>query len=61
MASFAVNRSYQISALQMHHEESTHLMVVSQQLIQEINSLVADKSLVLGVDKTMPVLLREST
>lgn len=35
-------------------------MVISQQLIQEIDSLVGDKSRVLGVHETVPVLLWES-
>lgn len=34
-------------------------MVVSQQLVQEVNGLVAHKPLILGVDKTVPGLLLE--
>lgn len=36
-------------------------MVVAQQLVKEINSLVADKTLVVGVDKAVPGLLLEPT
>ncbi len=35
-------------------------MIISQELVQEIYRVVADKSLVLGVDETMPVLLGKS-
>ena len=36
-------------------------MVISKQFIQEIDGLVGNKSLVLGIDKAVPILLREST
>ena len=35
-------------------------MIISEQLVQEIDSLVADKSLVLRVDKAVPALFLES-
>lgn len=36
-------------------------MVISEQLIQEIDSLITNKSLVLGVDEAVPVLFGESS
>ncbi len=35
-------------------------MVISQQLVEEIDSLVADKALVLGVDEAVPRFLLET-
>lgn len=35
-------------------------MVVSEELVQEVNGIVTDKALVISVDETMPVLLGES-
>ncbi len=60
MASLAVNRSYSMSVTaELFGNDATNLMVISKQLIQEVNSLIAHKSLVLRVDKAVPVLLRE--
>lgn len=47
--------------LQVYHSGGTHLMVITKKFIQEVNRLVGDKSLVLGIDKAMPVLLWESS
>jgi len=38
----------------------TFLVVVSQQLVQEVNRFVADKTLVLGGDEGVPRLLLET-
>lgn len=35
-------------------------MIVSQQFVEEVNSLVTNESLILGVDKTVPSLLLEA-
>lgn len=35
-------------------------MIVTQKLVEEINGLVANESLILGIDKSMPALLGES-
>jgi len=61
MASCAVSRSW--SVLEIRHTKverirSTHLMVVSEQLIQKINGIVTDKALIVRVDKRVPWLLR---
>jgi len=36
-------------------------MVISEQFIDEVDGVVADESLVIGVDETVPVLLRKSS
>ena len=38
-----------------------YLVVIAKQLIQEVDSVVADKPLIFGVDKTVPVLLGKSS
>lgn len=38
----------------------TYGMVITKQLIEEINSFIADKALVLGRDKRVPRLAREA-
>lgn len=38
----------------------SYLVVVAEKLVQEVDSLVTDKSLVLGADKAMPRLLLET-
>lgn len=38
-----------------------YLVVISKQLIQEINSFSTNKALVLRIDKRMPVLLRKAS
>jgi len=45
----------------MWDRKTAHLVIVSQELIQEVDSLIADKSLVLRVDKTVPRLLLEAS
>lgn len=37
----------------------TYLMIIPQQLIQKINSIIANEPLILLIDKRMPILLRE--
>lgn len=39
---------------------ATYLVVISQQLVQEFDGVVCDKTLVLGCDKAMPGLLLET-
>lgn len=41
-------------------KESTYLVVVTQQLVEEIDSLITDESLIVGVDKAVPGLLLEA-
>ena len=38
----------------------SYRVVISQQLVQKVNGLVADKPLVLGIDKAVPRLLLEA-
>jgi hypothetical protein len=38
-----------------------YLMVITEKFIQEIDSLVGNKTLILRIDEAVPVLLREST
>lgn len=38
-----------------------YLVVVSQQLVKEVNSLVANKALVVGIDEAVPGLLLEAS
>lgn len=38
-------------------KKKTYLMIVSQQLVKKINCIIADESLVFGIDKSMPVFL----
>ena len=40
---------------------ATYLVVISEKLIQEINSLIANKPLIFGIDKAVPILLGESS
>ncbi len=63
MASLAVKRSYanRSAWLSFHVTLSTYLMIISKQFIQKIDSLAADKSLIFGINETMPTLLLEST
>jgi len=39
---------------------ATHLMVISQQSIQKVEHLVADKPLIIRIYETLPALLRKS-
>jgi hypothetical protein len=42
-------------------KRATCLVVISQELIQKINSFVTDKSLILRIDEAVPVFLGESS
>jgi hypothetical protein len=64
MASFAVRRSYIYSVdlvLYSQPRRKTYLVIVSQKLVQEVNSFIADESLVLRGNKAVPGLLLETT
>src|SRR6266480_4816860 len=41
-------------------KRETYHMVVSQKLVQEVNGIIAHKTLVFGVDEAMPTLLRKA-
>jgi hypothetical protein len=53
MASWAVKRSWHNKLAKCRHESgnTTYSMVVSQKLVKEVNGLITDETLVLGVDK----------
>jgi hypothetical protein len=46
-----------LARLMAIHDDS-YLVVISQQLVEKVNCIIADKSLVVGVDKRVPGLLR---
>lgn len=46
-----------VSRAQWKSNQTTYLMIVSQQLVEEVDGVVADEALVVGVDERVPGLL----
>lgn len=60
MASLAVNRSYSLLLeLTLIEGVESYLVIVTQQLVQKVDSLIAHEPCVILIDETMPALLRK--
>lgn len=61
MASLAVRRSYMILVFALEYKlAESYLMVVAEELIKEINGVIADEPLILSIDEAVPALLGEA-
>ena len=62
MASLAVSRSCYVSVCGMEGQwrAPTHLMVIAEQFVEEVNRFIANEALILSIDKCVPALLWES-
>lgn len=60
IASWAVNRSLFMLVLLEDKDVAPNLMIVSEQLVQEVDCFWTDESLILGGDEGVPVLPWES-
>jgi len=59
MASLAVSRSYKGQMVSCRNPYlGTYLVVVAEQLVKKVNSIVAHKTLVIGINKRVPGFLR---
>lgn len=56
IASCAVNRSLLLLAVFRYDSLTPYLMIISKQLVQKVNCLRTDESLILGVDEAVPIL-----
>ena len=45
-----------ISFLLGMNDSATYLMIISQKLVEEVYGIIADKSLIFGIDETVPAL-----